>query len=136
MRLLALLEELAEGLAEANTVDGFLNDVGARAVDLADVTLLVCVDDKTDEIGTHVVATEVVQGLAKVSFIQVNVDVDQTLKVLSGLSDQGLTVRAENAGVAVVLPKKEFSRRSWGQSRSEDKLTSGLQAPFQGESGA
>jgi hypothetical protein len=104
LRLLGVLAkvELAERLAESNAVDGLLDDVGTRAVDLADRALAVSVDNKTEQVRAHVVAAEVVESLAEVGLVEVDVDVDQTLEVLGGLGDQGLAVGTVDASVAVV----------------------------------
>jgi hypothetical protein len=103
-RLLGVLAklELAERLAKSDTVDRLLDNVRARAVDLANRALAVSVDNKTKQVGAHVVATEVVESLAEVSLVKVDVDVDEALEVLGWLGDQGLSVRAVDASVAVV----------------------------------
>jgi hypothetical protein len=103
-RLLGVLAklELAERLAKSYTVDRLLDNVRARAVDLANRALAVSVDNKTKQVGAHVVATEVVESLAEVSLVKVDVDVDEALEVLGWLGDQGLAVRAVDASVAVV----------------------------------
>ena len=115
-RLLAVLAELelAERLAESNTVDGLLDDVGAGAVDLADEALAVSVDNKTKQVGAHVVAAEVVESLAEVGLVKVDVDVDEALEVLGRLGDQRLAVRAVDAGVAVVDVVVFGSLARWG----------------------
>lgn len=76
--------------------------MSTRAVDLADSTLTVSVDDETEQVRTHVVTAKVVERLAEVGLVEVNVDVDEALEVLSRLLDQALAVRAVDASVAVV----------------------------------
>lgn len=100
--LLLAKVELAERLAESDTVNSLLHLVRARAVDLANSALAISVDDETEQVRTHVVATEVIEGLAEVGLVKVDVDVDEAFEVLCGLGDQTLTVWAIDASVAVV----------------------------------
>lgn len=45
---------------------------------------------------------EIIQSLAQVCLIKINVDIYQTLKVVAGLGDQKLTVRAVDSCVSIV----------------------------------
>lgn len=87
-RLLLLAEvKLAEGLAQSDTVNSLLNLVGARSVDLADGALAIGVNDQTKQVRAHVVAAKVVESLAEVSLVKVDVDVDKTFEILCRLGD-------------------------------------------------
>lgn len=94
--------KLAEGLAQSDTVNSLLHLMGARSVDPADGALAISVNNQTEQVRAHVVTAEVVESLAEVSLVKVDVDVDKTFEILCRFGDQALAVRAVDASVAVV----------------------------------
>lgn len=98
----ALSFQLAEWTTETYTVNRFCHFVGAGAIHIADCAFAVDVDHQPQKIRSHVVATEVVESLAQVTFVEINVNVDEPFEVFGGLLDQRLPVWTIDAGVAIV----------------------------------
>ena len=103
LRLLLLLSiKLNQGLVQANSLESTDHLMGATSIDLTDRTLPISIDDKTNQVWPHVMTSKVVQSLAEMRLIQINVDENKTFEVLSRLLDQTLAIRTVDASIAVV----------------------------------
>ena len=103
LRLLLLLSiKLNQGLVQANSLESTDHLMGATSIDLTDRTLPISIDDKTNQVWPHVMTAKVVQSLAEMRLIQINVNENKTFEILSRLLDQTLAIRTVDASIAVV----------------------------------
>lgn len=100
--LIPIQDLLINRLIQTNPLHRTNNLMGPRSIRPADRVLPIGIDYQSDQVRPHIMTAKVIQCLAQMTLVEIDVHKYQALEVLGGLLNEGLAIWSVDPRVAVV----------------------------------